>query len=213
MTEFLTTLLVLGRRRESGDIHVRQQVHGDSVARHPVERRELSAGPDGLRPAAGHVARGPGAVRVVRPCLGTHGLRAGREREGGVRHGGLRVGLPGVQRAERGDARDAGRVHAGRRRRRRLLRREPRGRLQPPDPGGARGRRHGRHDVRRGRVQCGPQRAVPRGAPHRGRRWLPQRVRRLRQARVPQRSACDAFGGRVQCRPPETPSAAGLQTK
>ncbi|KAL5679799.1 hypothetical protein ACJX0J_006184, partial [Zea mays] len=173
--------------RQSRDIHVREPVHGDGVAGHPVQRRKLEAGHDGLRAAAGHVARGPGAVGVVRPRLGPHRLRAGRQRQGGVRDGRLRVRVPGVQRAERGDACDAGRVHAGLRGRQRLLRREPGGRLQPADPGGARGRRRHRrqcHDVRRGRVHGGPQRAVPRGAARRGRRRVPQRLRRLRQARV-----------------------------
>jgi hypothetical protein len=175
--------LVVGCRGESRDIHVREPVHGGGVAGHPVECREREAGPDGFRAAARHVARRARAVGLVRPAVGAHRLRAGRVREVRVRHGRLRLGLPRVQRPKRRDAGHAGRVHARRQRRQRLLRRQPGGRLQPADAD--RALRRGRRDnVRRGRMRGGPEHAVPRGAPGARRRGVPERVRRVRQARV-----------------------------
>jgi hypothetical protein len=157
------------------------------VAGRPVQRRQPKARAHGVRAPAGRGARGAGAGGLVRPNVGAHGLLPGwRHGAASLCHGRLRLRLGRVRGRGRCAAGHAGRVHARRQWRAGLLRRQPRGRLQPPRAGGdlRRRRLHRASLVRRSRVRGGPERDVPRRAPSRGRRRVPERVRRVRAARV-----------------------------
>uniref|UniRef100_A0A8R7PC05 Uncharacterized protein n=1 Tax=Triticum urartu TaxID=4572 RepID=A0A8R7PC05_TRIUA len=177
-------------RGGGGDVHVRQPVRRHGVAGRPVQRRHGSARHHGVRAPAGRVARCAGALGLVRPPLGPHRMRAGRRHGAArLRHRRLRLRHGRVRRGRRGAPSDAGRVHARRHGRAGLLRRQPGGRVQPAGAGGAvlRGaprRRVDRRVLRFGGVRGGPERDVPRRAPVRRRRGLPERVRRVRAARV-----------------------------
>ena len=175
-------------------VHRHQQLRAHGVAGNPLQRWLGGDGHHGLRAGAGGIARHERAVGVVGPPVGPHALLHLhlRRRHGQVRlrDGRLRLGEAGLRRRRGGPAGHAGRVHHGRQRGHGLLRREPGGRVQPADAGGAAGlrRRRGRQ-LRAHRVYGGPERRVPR-RPARGvddddrRRGVQERVRGVRVGAV-----------------------------
>ncbi|RWW58335.1 hypothetical protein BHE74_00034806 [Ensete ventricosum] len=106
-----------------------------------IERRRCCALDDGIRSGDRAVEEPRRARRVVGPSLGPHPLRHRLLRQVQLPNRGLRVWQGGVLRRRRHTAGLAGGVHPGRWRRRRdgLPRREPGGRLQLADAGGAAG--------------------------------------------------------------------------
>ncbi|KAL5682305.1 hypothetical protein ACJX0J_008690, partial [Zea mays] len=160
-------------------VHLHQPLRRHGVAGPAVRLGDAAAGDHGLRARAGAVALAVRAAGVVGPLLGPLRLRLRRLRQGVLRHGRLRLRRSRVPRRGGVAARHARRVHARRRRRQGLLRRQPRRRLQPAHARAARRGRLPRHGV-----PCRPQRAVPRRAPRRRRPRLPQRLRGVRQPRV-----------------------------
>ncbi|KAL5651920.1 hypothetical protein ACJX0J_037378, partial [Zea mays] len=175
-------------------VHHRQQLRAHGVAGDPLERRVRGGGHHRLRAGAGGVARSERAVGVVGPAVGPHALLH-RRGHGPVRlrDRRLRLGQAGLRRRRGRPAGHAGRVHHGRQRGHGLLRREPGGRVQPADAGGAAGRGRCRGgQLRAHRLHGGPQRRVPR-RPARGgfddvlrrrRRGLQERVRGVRVGAV-----------------------------
>lgn len=128
-----------------------------------IRRRNLAALHHRLRLATGRVQRNPRAGVVVRPPMGEDTLLPGFHRKIQLRHRRLRILHSGMRRRKRRSTGNTGGVHPERRRWTRFLRRQPRGRLQPPDDGGASGRNR-RRELHGHGLRGGLERGVPDGA-------------------------------------------------
>lgn len=148
------------------------------MARVPVRSTDGSAPVHWVRSRQRQVPDRNHTQVMVGSDMGSDPLLRRLRQEVRLPHRRLRLGEGRVRRQRREAPRHAGGVHAERRRRPGLLRREPGRRLQPPDAGGRQGRHQGR--VRRHRLPRGPERRVPHAAAGR-RAWERERKRRVQE--------------------------------